>query len=428
MLKKIKKHIKKSISRLKMQVNFVVLSGKYRCVISRLQKQLGKLPINVGFIGYADGASCDVFTRLYRVFKKDPRFKCEVVVLPYSHDSKEMMMQKHQRAVDYLRGLDIEPLPGYDEEKDEYVDYHERFDITFFENEYDWVEPIFKVENFRNSLSFVIPYGQYLADNIHHHLHHKMMSEVFDVFPTSVPVRDMMVRYSDINGLNIHKEYLGNPKTDMFFDKELPFVDVWKKAKPGQKRIIWAPHHTWAPYSNFHTYADFFLQFAAEYKDTVCLAIKPHPALKDSLRDVDGWSEDEINAYFSKWSNGENTDLFEGAWFDLFKSSDAMVLDSLGFMLEYSLAGRPACVIYRVDEHGNRVMKFSECGEELYEHLYHAKSQSEIKEFIQMILDSKDTEKQNREAYLQANYLPPYGRSGAQNIYEYIISVIQVSK
>lgn len=90
------------------------------------------------------------------------------------------------------------------------------FDLTFFEVEYDWVHPYFKAQNFPNALSFVIPYGQYLANNIHYHLSCKMMSYVYKIFPTSVAVGNMMKKYSLIKGRNICDRYLGNPKTDIF--------------------------------------------------------------------------------------------------------------------------------------------------------------------------------------------------------------------
>lgn len=298
------------------------------------------------------------------------------------------------------------------------------FDLTFFEVEYDWVHPYFKAQNFPNALSFVIPYGQYLANNIHYHLSCKMMSYVYKIFPTSVAVGNMMKKYSLIKGRNICDRYLGNPKTDIFFFPPRPYIDVWVKAHKNQKRIIWAPHHTWAEYSNFISYSDFFLDFAERHKEDLFIAIKPHPALKDSLKNVNKWSEEKIDSYFKKWQNGMNTDLFEGEWYDLFLSSDAMILDSIGFMLEYSLSMKPACVLYRENGEGKRTMKFSECGEEVYNLLYHAKSQAEIEVFVDFIKKGIDPKQENRKAFIDNNYLPPYNKSGSENIYNYIIETI----
>ena len=304
---------------------YLILYRRYKLKIVSLKKQYGKKPIRVGFIGYLDGASCDVFSDLYRIFVKDSNFNCEVVVVPYTHDAKDKMILKHRSAKTYVESLGFNVLPGYDEEKDSFNDYKGRYDITFFEIEYDWVSPLFKLDNYKDTLSFIIPYGQYLANNIQAHMNFKMMSEIYCIFPTSYAVRNMMMKYSRVFGLNVCKQYLGNPKIDRFWDKS-EYEDVWIKAKPGQKRLIWAPHHTWANYSNFLRYYNFILDLARNNEDCLFIAIKPHPALKDSLKEINGWSDSQISDYFEKWKNGENTALFEGEWYDLFQSSDAMII------------------------------------------------------------------------------------------------------
>lgn len=422
MLRLIKKGLRyplKNGKKIFLTIRYIFWRRKYNQKIISLKSQYGKKPIRVGFIGYLDGASCDVFTDLYRVFVKDQNYICEIVTVPYTHDAKEKMIIKHRKAISYVESLGIKPLPGYDETKDTYINYNGRFDITFFEIEYDWVDPLFKINNFRDTLSFIIPYGQYLADNIQAHMNFPMMSEIYCVFPTSVAVRNMMNKYSMVYGLNICKKYLGNPKIDRFFFNG-GYKDVWTKAKPKQKRIIWAPHHTWANYSNFLRYSEFMLGLAEEQKDTLFIAIKPHPALKDSLKGVNGWSDKQIETYFDVWKNGENTDLFEGEWYDLFQSSDAMIMDSIGFMLEYSLTGKPSCVLYKVNDKGKRIMKFSECGEAIYNRLYHAKSEDEITSFIKMVIKNEDEKKLTRNTYINENYMPPFFKKGSENIYDYV--------
>jgi len=403
---------------------YIPLYFKYSRICNQLKEKYGKDVIRVGFLGYLDGPSCDIFTGLYKIFEKNRNFECNVVVVPYTHDDKDKMIQKYRKAVYYVKGLGINPLHGYDEEKDSFLNYSGRFDITFFEIEYNWVHPYFLVDNFNNSLSFILPYGQYLADDIDAHFSCRMMSRVFKIIPPSDAVRKMMGRYSYTFGWNVCEKFLGNPKTDMFFDKSTTPQDVWVKSKSSQKRIIWAPHHTWAQYSNFLKYSEFFLSYANSHTDDTFIAIKPHPALKDSLSKINGWSEEKINDYFDRWKQGVNTDLFEGAWFDLFKTSDAMIMDSIAFMLEYSLAGKPSCVLYKLNEKGKRLMKFSDCGEKIYELLYHAKNEDEIETFINMIKRGEDIQGSDRIQYIQSNYLPPYDNSASQNIYDYIMKIL----
>ena len=166
------------------------------------------------------------------------------------------------------------------------------------------------------------------------------------------------------------------------------------------------------------------LEYAEANKETLFMAIKPHPALRDSLKKINNWTDSEINEYFDKWSNGSNTALFEGAWFDLFKSSDAMILDSIAFMLEYSLTGKPACVLYNLNEQGQRKMRFSDCGEQIYDILYHAKNETEIMDFINNVVMGDDTGYNARMKYIKENYLPPSGKTGSINIYKYVKDIV----
>lgn len=375
--------------------------------------------IRVGFIGYPSAPSVDVFSNLYDVFSKDKRFKCVVLAFPYTHDDKDSMIEKYIKTLDYLEERKINVIKGYDKDTDTYVNYKDEFDIAFFEIEYDWVRPEFKTHNFRKALTYFIPYGPYVADNIAYHFAAKMMSEVHCIFTAARNEREMVKKYSEIRGLNVCKEYLGYPKNDIFFNKNITPNDVWKKAKPTQKRIIWAPHHTWAAYSNFHTYAKFFLDYAQKHDD-VFIAFKPHPSLHDSLKNIDRWSRERINDYYAQWINGDNTALFDGAWFDLFMTSDAMIMDSISFMQEYALTKKPSCVLIRENRDGEREMKFSECGEDLYTYLYHAKNTKEVEMFIENIHREEDPMFEERNRFVERNYQPPFGRTGSENIYEYV--------
>lgn len=373
--------------------------------------------IRVAFMGFSSAPSVDVF----KYFEKDDRFDCYAVIVPYTHDEKDLMIARYQRTRSYLEAQNIKILDGYDVSSDRIIDYSHKFGVVFFEIEYDWIDSHFKVSNFKDAYTYFIPYSPYLADNMEHHFSHKMLRDVHRIFFTNRAEYPMLKKYSQINGLNLCEEYLGYPKWDRFYTNNPPLIDVWKKAKPSQKRIIWAPHHTWVNYSNFIEYSEFMLRFALERKEEYCFVFKPHPALFESLRCINGWSLEEIKAYYQSWKDGENTDLCDGSWMDLFYYSDALILDSISFMLEYSLTGKPACVLYREAEDGGKVMPFNERGEFMYDLLYHAKNEAEVKNFLRMITVNEDIRKTERCNHIKSNCTPPYNKPAAQNIYEYVI-------
>lgn len=414
------------------KICLVLLYGIYSiyafCAKCRIKRLISKgEQVRVGFIGYASAPSVDALSDVCNVFETDERFNCFAVVVPYTHDYKDAMIKKYKMAYDYACTKCNNVLHGYDINTDVYINYKNQFDVVFFEIEYDWIRPEFKVENYRNSLTYFIPYGPFLADNMEHHFSHRMMSIVHRIFPTANNEIPMLKKYSNIYGLNIMKQYLGYPKNDKFLNRHQVLSDVWKKAKNGQKRIIWAPHHTWAHYSNFLTYADFFLNYIQMYDD-ISIAFKPHPALRDSLIKVNGWTSEQVDFYYSKWKEVENGELCEGEWFDLFMTSDAMIMDSISFMMEYSMTFKPSCVLYREDKTGRREAMFNECGEELYKQLYHAKNEGEIIQFLSMIKNNQDCNFISRLKFLKENFISPNEELAANNIYNFVLSEISIDE
>lgn len=103
-------NIRKILSAQKNQVNrfflrqrYKLLAVRHRKILKKLKAKLGTEPIKVGFLGYLDGPSCDVFTELYYMFDKDKRFNCTVVTVPYTHDEKGKMIKKQRLAINYLK-------------------------------------------------------------------------------------------------------------------------------------------------------------------------------------------------------------------------------------------------------------------------------------------------------------------------------------
>ena len=372
--------------------------------------------LQVCFMGYQDAENIDVFTDLYQLIKNDNVFEVSVVIVPYTHDDKNEMINIQNKSELYLKKKNIIPILGYNSKADDYLNLYDKFDIVFFEVEYDWIPKQFSPKNFPHALTYYIPYGQFLANNIQHHFNQKMMNQFYKIYPTSKEVAKMMKKYSLIKGINISK-FLGNPKNQKFFNTSKSIKNVWKIQNDKKKKIIWAPHHMWASYSNFLYYKDIFIELSQKYKNTVQFAFKPHPALKQSLISQKIMTEEEVRKYYEYWQTTENCQLEEGEWFDLFQGSDAMILDSIGFMLEYSLTGKPACVIYR-KKNNKREMKFSKVGEKIFQLLYKASTKDEIENFINaMVIANNDLQKNKRMDYIYKNYTPPNNNTAELNIY-----------
>ena len=141
-------------------------------------------------------------------------------------------------------------------------------------------------------------------------------------------------------------------KFDYLLDKSYVPREVWRPVGL-KKRVIWAPHHSFEnqkPYAKlcaFFDLYDFMLELAEEYRDTIQFAFKPHPMLKPRLYHL--WGKRRTDEYYRKWADGANTQFEDGEYFDLFLTSDAMILDSVSFIPEYSATGKPAFFTYGKD-------------------------------------------------------------------------------
>jgi len=150
--------------------------------------------------------------------------------------------------------------------------------------------------------------------------------------------------------------------------------------------LIWAPHWT-VPgvrrtilFSTFIEYHQKMLEYVRACPD-IEVVLKPHPLLKRQCIRRGLFSPSEIDDYFAAWNNLPNGSVVEGGdYLDLFKSSDAMILDSLSFISEYMYTGKPALFLCKVKD--ILATGFNEYGLEAVQSLYEAHSWEDVERFI----------------------------------------------
>ena len=88
-----------------------------------------------------------------------------------------------------------------------------------------------------------------------------------------------------------------------------------------------------APFATFKENGKFILELAKKYDETTWL-FKPHPRFKFALLINNVMTEDDINKYYNEWLKiGRIYD--KGNYFDIFKTSDLLITDSISFRAEY---------------------------------------------------------------------------------------------
>lgn len=380
--------------------------------------------------------SCFIWENLYKIFKNDPHFDVKICVIPFSYTGKEEMIKYSLEAYKYLKEQGYDVIKAYDEVSNTYLDIKNvlKPDIIFHNK--SWWKHLpkeYHLTNFPKSLNFLIEYGISGAKNPDGHFNLDSHWYADTYFLPSVEHLNMAKEISKIKGKNC--VFLGYPKLDVFFDKKYQPKDVWKKQDKIKKRIIWAPHWLYDAASLYSTSTfaeiyDFMLTIAKEYKDSVQFAFKPHPMLYKALQSkpLNGkkWSRKQIDEYYNKWSTLENCQFENGMFEDLFLTSDAMIFDSISFMAEYMVTGKPSLFT----SGKNNVLDFDEFGQQVYSKLYHTKNLKEdIDSFIKnVVLKENDPKKLEREDFVNSNLKAPNNKSAAQNIYEYVIKKIGEKK
>lgn len=140
----------------------------------------------------------------------------------------------------------------------------------------------------------------------------------------------------------------GYPKLDIYRTPapERTGVTVWPRAADAaRRRVIFAPHHAMGAQSlgmaTFDWSGPAMLALAQAHPE-VDFILKPHPNLEHGLTRGGTLTATALAGWFADWRAAPNTGIVTGGhYFDLFRSSDALITDSGSFLAEYLPTGRP---------------------------------------------------------------------------------------
>lgn len=374
--------------------------------------------------------SCWQFGKIYQLLENSDVFEPIVVVAPFPFMGKEAMIEYMDTTYEALKNEGYRVVKTYNKITDTYMDIKKEIDpdavfySMFWKNHFhdNWY-----ITKFRDVYSFLYPYG---FDVYYHPINQAMNFELQNLVtryyqPTRIHVA---MAQDNMNNGGINAYATGSPKLDSIIDPDYKPVDPWKD-QTGKKRIIWAPHHSlkmsadYAQLCAFFDLSDYMLELAEKYQDSVCFAFKPHPMLKPKLYDM--WGQRKTDEYYDAWANGVNTQLEEGEFVDLFITSDAMILDSISFVAEYTYTNKPAFFTYAketrfpTNRFGTAVLKM------LYRNKTSDTLNKDIQTFVEeVVINGNDTKAQERTEFIQKHMRPAGGRLAAENIYEDMCRVI----
>lgn len=384
-----------------------------------------KRPIKVVFFALMD--SVWKYDVLYKLMEKDDRFHPVILVCPVVNNGKANMLRYMENCFALFKAKGYKVIRSYDEITNRYIDVKKDLnpDIIFYTNPYEGlIDDRYYIYNYKDVLTcytsyfFTITPLRDLTDTILHNLVWRRYVE-----------NDLMMEDAIINNRNHGSNCIntGYPGFDTLVQINKRFSDPWKIKNHSIKRVIWAPHHSISEtaqinYSTFLDYSEFMFEIAKKYKDKIQICFKPHPLLKSNLELM--WGKEKTMEYYEKWQNLDNGMLNDGAYEELFLTSDAMIHDSSSFLGEYLVTGKPVIYLTNNNFYRNR---FNEIGLACLDKHYIAGSKDDIDNILTNIIMNVDPIKQERINFVENILLPKNGKLASENIIENLASELMLA-
>lgn len=210
----------------------------------------------------------------------------------------------------------------------------------------------------------------------------------------------------------------GWPRLDAYLTPPKECPGLWPSHGKSHARIIWAPHWSLPPepravhYSTYPWSSSIILDLVRRYPQ-VDWVIKPHPTLWKIIG-----REENVMKQMLELPNVTMYD--EGDYFDLFRSSHALITDSVSFLVEYLGTGNP--VIRICDETTTPLLP---PGPEIVKSFYEAKTPSAIEEHFERVILNRQDPMFDKRMVAKSRYDSP-AQAASQNIFDHLLEVLHV--
>ena len=396
----------------------LLLKYKYWRTICRLRKVYGKRKIIVAFC-ISEIAKWKSQS-LYEQLEKTETYRPVIFVYPSPLDfnSKdgtiEMLLERKIRFF-VEKGMAVVNVWDFNSNQC-VISETARPDIVFYQQPWD-IPPFPTPSEIADyALSFYIPY--YLVNNLDLQLEIGQLLHRI-VFGYIVQNEDLAKLYdSELKKRHYAGRCLGLGHT---------IVDnlTTKIADNEEDYVIYAPHFSIpmpginlaVNYSTFLDNGELILEFAKQHPE-IKWVFKPHPRLEYQLKNIGGWSDSEVDAYYAEWAKVgvvcETSDYIEH-----FQRSSAMITDCGSFLTEYSCMDKPLIRLYY---HGDNLPPHPIL-EKLYSTFYYAHNNEELQELLKsVIIQHQDPNKDARHEEIARVGLNQSNTS--RNIIHYLDSLL----
>ena len=174
-------------------------------------------------------------------------------------------------------------------------------------------------------------------------------------------------------------------------------------------------------YSTFLENGELILQFARQHPEFKWI-FKPHPKLKQELRETGVWSEEKIEYYYDEWAK-VGVVCTTADYIEYFQKSFVMITDCGSFLTEYSCLDKPIIRLYYYKDN----MSPNPMLEKLYETFYYAHNNEELLTLLENIICQRQDPNQI-DRHQEIVRLGLNRSESSQRIFDYFNSLLSSRK
>lgn len=364
---------------------------------------------------------------LYDELKNEPRINVNIAVkkTQFSELLREKQLYYFKKNYDFFRKIDENAIKMYNENAHRTIPVEElNADIIFYQQ--PWGMNDYPKRMMGRCLSAYMHYGFMLTDN--NDIHYNLSSfhyYLWKYFTQTEGHKKLHLAHDSFASNKIIVS--GYTKLDAYFENN--FIDdknIWKISKeenPNIKRVIYAPHWSFSKNNafrlgTFNQNYKYFLDLAKNNKNIQWI-YKPHKSLEYKAISENLMSEQEYRNYVEEWDSLPNAKVYNsGNYFDIFKTSDALITDCGSFLGEYLPTRKPIIHLLRTDSVG-----YNTVGQTIIKDYYKAYNLKELEVLLKrVILDGDDYLYDERMKALK--FLIPNKEKSSSFIKNYIKQVV----
>ena len=358
----------------------------------------------------------NTYDTIYYEAQKDKSIDFTFVVIPIIHSLDLTDMDNIKKMMEFKC---YPYILGYDKEKNEYLDLKKlKPDIVLLQSNYDNQRHGLYKSDYLSTFTRVIhiSYGSSIIDYNYPPYNTLIQNNTFQKNCWFIASENAMLA-EELNEFHPKKYVnLGYLKCDKFlYYKNNPDFRFPPKDDKYKKIIAWKPRWTATlGASNFLKYYRYFIN-VLETQPDICLLFIEHPLLYKTLISNHIFSQAETDKFFGKLKSLPNCVIVKDDNFlEQITNADIFVGDYCSTIVEFALTKKP--IIYCPTE-----VTLSKFGEEFIKAVYVCNDEQSLNNILIQLINGQDTLQQQRDRFFSiATYVPPNGKTLAQNFLDYI--------